>query len=95
MEKNSRGSSGKRSRHINIQYFFITDRIANDDLIVRYCPTGDMIADFFTKPSQGSLFRGLRNLIMNINDDDDDDKNRSGGVDCTDTVTPQECVGKD
>ena len=26
LEKNSRGSSSKRTRHINIRYFFITDR---------------------------------------------------------------------
>jgi hypothetical protein len=33
---------------------------------VEYCPTGDMISDFFTKPLQGALFKKLRNLIMNI-----------------------------
>jgi hypothetical protein len=27
LENNGRGSSGKRTRHINIQYFFVTDRI--------------------------------------------------------------------
>ena len=32
---------------------------------MEYCPTGDMVADFFTKPLQGSLFRKLRDKIMN------------------------------
>jgi hypothetical protein len=31
---------------------------------VRYCPTEQMLADFFTKPLQGSLFRRLRAVIM-------------------------------
>lgn len=38
-EKNGRGSSGKRTRHINVQYFFVTDRIQNNDLTVEHCPT--------------------------------------------------------
>jgi hypothetical protein len=29
LEKNGRASSSKRTRHINIRYFFVTDRIAN------------------------------------------------------------------
>ena len=66
LKKNGSGSSSKRTRHINIQYFFIADRIANDEVRVEYCPTGDMVADYFTKPLQGSLFRKMRNAIMNI-----------------------------
>ena len=34
---------------------------------MRYCPTEEMIADYFTKPLQGSSFRKMRNSIMNIN----------------------------
>jgi hypothetical protein len=66
LEKNSRTSSSKRTRHINIRYFFVTDRIRRNEVSVKYCPTGDMIADFFTKPLQGSLFRRLRDFILNI-----------------------------
>ena len=66
MEKNSRASSGKRTRHINIRYFFVTDRIANGELTVNYCPTKEMIADFFTKPLQGTPFRMFRDWIMNV-----------------------------
>jgi hypothetical protein len=65
LEKNGRGSSSKRTRHINIRYFFVTDRIKSKELCVEYCPTGDMVGDFFTKPLQGSLFRKFRNAIMN------------------------------
>jgi hypothetical protein len=66
LAENGRASCSKRTRHINIRYFFITDRIKAGDLAVEYCPTGDMVADYFTKPLQGSLFKKMRNLIMNI-----------------------------
>ena len=67
LEKNGRASSSKRTRHINIRYFFITDRIARKEVEVEYCPTKEMLADFFTKPLQGTLFRTFRNQIMNAN----------------------------
>jgi hypothetical protein len=41
LEENGRGSSSKRTRHINIQYFFVTDWIAGKDVTVKYCPTGE------------------------------------------------------
>jgi hypothetical protein len=66
LEKNGRASSSKRTRHINVRYFFITDRIKSRELNVAYCPTGDMVADYFTKPLQGSAFRKLRDIIMNV-----------------------------
>ena len=37
-------------------YFFITDRIKNGEVKVAYCPTNNMLADFFTKPLQGTTF---------------------------------------
>ena len=33
---------------------------------VEYCPTGQMVADFFTKPLQGSLFRRMRDVVHGI-----------------------------
>jgi hypothetical protein len=84
LEKNGKASSGRRTRHIDIRYFFITDRVKNGEMRIEYCPTGDMVADFFTKPLQGSLFRKLRGLILNTS------------VRPTSTIAaaPQECVGK-
>ena len=66
LEHNGRASSGKRTRHLNIRYFFITDRVARKELTVVYCPTKQMVADFFTKPLQGSLFRKFRDQIMGM-----------------------------
>ena len=34
LEKNGKASSGKRTKHINIRYFFITDRIAKGEVSV-------------------------------------------------------------
>ena len=31
---------------------------------VEYCPTGELTADYFTKPLQGALFKTFRNRIM-------------------------------
>ncbi len=65
LEKNGCASSGKRTCHINICYFFVADRVASNEVSIQYCPTGEMIADFFTKPLQGALFQKFRDFIMN------------------------------
>ena len=64
MEKNGRNSCTGNSRHISIRYFFIKDRVDKGEVKVEYCPTYLMIADFFTKPLQGSMFRLFRDVIM-------------------------------
>ncbi len=56
LEENGKASSGRQTRHINIRYFFVKDRIDSGDMRVTYCPTEEMIADFFTKPLQGGAF---------------------------------------
>jgi histone deacetylase 1/2 len=65
LEKHGKMSSSKRTKHVNIQYYFIKDRINKKELSVEHCPTGDMPADFFTKPLQGQLFFKFRKAIMN------------------------------
>jgi hypothetical protein len=64
LEKNGVGSSSRSTRHINIRYFFIKDRIKSGEIEVEFCPTENMIADFFTKPLQGKRFLHLRKIIM-------------------------------
>jgi hypothetical protein len=64
IEKNGKASSGKRTRHINIRYFFITDRVNMKEISIGWCPTKKMVADFMTKPLQGSHFRNSRDYIM-------------------------------
>ena len=37
---------------------------------MEFCPTLDMIGDYFTKALQGSQFRRFRNIILGIYEDD-------------------------
>jgi len=64
LEKNGIKSAGKRSRHINIRFYFIKDRIEKGDIHLLYCNTEDMVADFYSKPQQGSLFTRMSNYVM-------------------------------
>lgn len=63
-ELNGRKSCGKRSRHIDIRHFYIKDLVDKNFVKVECCPTHKMIADFFTKPLQGRLFRYFRDFIL-------------------------------
>ena len=61
---NGKASSGKQMRAINIRYFFLHDQQQKGNLLVQYCPTGEMVGDFMTKPKQGRDFRRFRNDVM-------------------------------
>ena len=49
-----------------IRYFWIMDRLKKEKIEVGYCPTGRMLADFFTKPLQGFLFRKMRDVVQGL-----------------------------
>jgi hypothetical protein len=66
LENNGKASSGKRTRHFDIKYFYVTDLIGRDEVQVIYCPTDDMIADYMTKALTGSKFHYFRDLVMNL-----------------------------
>jgi hypothetical protein len=66
LTENGRKSNSKQTRHLNIRYFFVTDRVEAKELSIKSCPTEEMISDYFTKPLQGALFRKMRDLIMNV-----------------------------
>jgi hypothetical protein len=62
-----RGSAASsRSRHINIRYFWLKDRVELGELEVIYMPTEDMVSDLLTKPLQGEQFRKLRAQLLNM-----------------------------
>jgi hypothetical protein len=42
------------------------DKMQLNGIEVVYCPTEKMVADFFTKPLQGSLFRMMRRIVMGM-----------------------------
>jgi hypothetical protein len=67
LEKNGKASSSKRTKHVNIRYFFIADRINKNELsVLAWCPTGNMIGDCATKPLQGQVFKKFRDYIMGV-----------------------------
>ena len=78
LAENGRSSSSKRTRHINVLYYFVTDKIKKGYVKIAYCPTENMLGDFFTKPLQGSVFRNMRKIILNMpNDANDNTVHRS------------------
>jgi hypothetical protein len=66
LEQNGKMSSGKHTKHIAICYVFVTDRIKAGEISPKWCPTGEMIADFLTKLLQGAMFWKFRDLLMGV-----------------------------
>ena len=54
-----------QTKHIEIDYHFVRERVASKQLNIRFVPTGDQVADGFTKPliaQQLASFRHNLNL---------------------------------
>eukprot|EP00978_Attheya_sp_CCMP212_P031052 scaffold116052_cov63-Attheya_sp.AAC.2 len=66
LEANGKSSSGKRTRHFNITYFYVTDLVKRGEVILEYCSTDKMIGDYMTKPLVGAKFKFFWNQIMNF-----------------------------
>jgi hypothetical protein len=64
MEINGKASSGKRTRHMNIRFFNITNRVEKEEVEIMWVPREDMVADYLTKALQGAEFCRFRDLIM-------------------------------
>ena len=54
---NGKRSCGPGSRHIDIRFFFMKNRLDTENINVVYCPISKMLAGFYAKPLQGALFR--------------------------------------
>ena len=66
LEKNGSGTCSSRTKHIEIRYFFIQERIEKGDIGLEYCHTGKMVSDFMTKPLQGGILFEFRDRIMGM-----------------------------
>ena len=64
LEKNGRRSSSRRTRHLDVRFFNVKDKLERNDIEVVYCPTESMVADFFIKPLQARLFQKQKRIIM-------------------------------
>ena len=61
-----RGGPGSgRSRHINIRYFWLCEKVTDGEVVIEHLSTTGMFANALTKPVQGQQFiqerRGLTN----------------------------------
>lgn len=64
---NSKEMAGRLpGRNLAVRYFWISIRMRDSVLRDIYCLTESILADFFTKPLQGSLIRTFRNVISAI-----------------------------
>jgi len=56
LEMNGKTSFGKSTRHFEIKLFYVTNLVERKEVTIEYCPTDEMMADFFTKPLVGNKF---------------------------------------
>jgi hypothetical protein len=80
LERNGKESSGKRTRHFDIKYFYMTDLVSREEVEVEYYNTNEMLADYNTKPVAGRKISLFRDRWMNLSG-----KHHR--------ILPQECVG--
>ena len=62
---NNGRSNSEKTGHVDINYFFLHDRILHGDICMKCVNTKDLIADILTKPLQGEPFRVLRDKLLN------------------------------
>lgn len=74
-----------RTKHINVRYFFIVDRIANGELEPGHVPTELQIADYMTKPLVGHQFEFLRSMLLGLREP----RVPAGGVLVSSATKPQ------
>jgi hypothetical protein len=52
-----------------VKYFYITDKIAPNEIVVERCPREQMWTGINTKPKQGAVFREFLRQVMGISGD--------------------------
>ena len=66
LAENGTHSSSQHTRHMNLRYFFIIDKIKKGEVKGAFCSTHDILADFFIKPLQGTLFTRMQDKMLNL-----------------------------
>ena len=57
-------SCGKGMRHFDIKLFYVANLVEWKEVTIEYCPTDEMMAEFFTKPLVGNKFGKVKGKIM-------------------------------
>ena len=68
LEVNGERSSTKQTHHTNIRHFYVTDKVRSRDVVVVYHLTKEMVADYLTKPLNGTPFRTHLNTIIRLDE---------------------------
>jgi hypothetical protein len=66
LETNGKASSSRRTKHIEVKYFYIKEKVDNEEIVIEHCPTEQMWMDINTKPKQGKVFHEFRGHVMGI-----------------------------
>ena len=56
-----------RTKHIDISFHFVRERVDLKEILVTYCPTNEMVADVLTKGLNKFLFEKFRGLLCVCN----------------------------
>jgi hypothetical protein len=54
----------KKSKHIDVKYHFVRERVASGEIVLEYVQSADQLADILTKTMDFQKFSGLRERIL-------------------------------
>ena len=103
LETNGKFSRSRKNKHIKAKFFFINDKVDNQEVKNVDCPAGVIWADVTTKPLQGTELKKMRTQLMNcameyIVEEEYQTKKKKTLIDQAskqDAIqTVQECVGR-
>ena len=70
LHKNHSFSVGKGSKHINVRYFFVVDKVEKKKVKIMCCLMEKTVAYYRSKPIQGRIFVVHRNTMLGVSADD-------------------------
>ena len=59
-----------RTKHIEVDYHFVRERVAQKPLLIKFISSKDQLADIFTKPLPLPQFEGCRRNLNLVNSSD-------------------------
>lgn len=58
----------KRTKHVDIRFHFVKEKIKNGEIVIDKVKSADMIADLLTKNASLSMINSLRDKIFGVFD---------------------------
>ena len=56
--------SFKRAKHIKVRFFWLKDLIDEGEIILKYVPSEELVANMLTKATTGAKFKYLRDKLL-------------------------------